>query len=175
MSVKPGQSTFCRKCNTDYSAEQIGQMLLNTELSGDFIEDEPPLDKSIQRRIMLNYLEKRKRDLEWKRKRRFMLTNLIGITMLSGYYFAIKIYLFGVTPWTIIFGIIMWVLCSLTSGVGYEWWLKNFNDRPLKRPEDGVFFLPLHEFEISRSADEPCNRLRIFQQRRILYPLRTLQ
>ena len=47
MSVKPGQSTFCRKCNTDYSAEQIGQMLLKTELSGDFFEDEPPLDKSI--------------------------------------------------------------------------------------------------------------------------------
>lgn len=158
MSVKPGQSTFCRKCNTDYSAEQIGQMLLKTELSGDFIEDEPPLDKSIQRRIMLNYLEKRKRDLEWKRKRRFMLTNLIGITMLSGYYFAIKIYLFGVTPWTIIFGIIMWVLCSLTSGVGYEWWLKNFNDRPLKRPEDGVFFfrstnLKFHEAQMNLATD----------------------
>ena len=62
---------------------------------------------------MLNYLEKRKREVKGKRKRRFMLT---------------------------------------------KWWLKNFNDRPLKRPEDGVFFfrstnLKFHEAQMNLTTD----------------------
>ena len=158
MFVKPGQPTFCRKCNTDYSAEQIERMLLKTELSGELLGDEPPLDRDSQRRIMINYLEKRKRALDWKQKRRYMLLNFIGCAAFIVGLTALKIDLLGVTPWTIIFTIIMLVLAFLSSSAGYERWLRRFNERPFKHPYDGIFYLnstnwKYNEAQLNLSAD----------------------
>ena len=75
IAAGQGKPVFCKKCNCDYSAEEVDKKLKET--SKEECINHSPVDKETQRRIMINNLEKRKNALESNRRKRFVLMGTV--------------------------------------------------------------------------------------------------
>ena len=96
IAAGQGKPVFCKKCNCDYSTEEVDKKLKET--SKDELINHSPVDKETQRRIMINNLEKRKNALESNRRKRFVL---MGTVVNSLYVVGLIVVLIMLLPFFI--------------------------------------------------------------------------
>lgn len=120
IAAEQGKPVFCKKCNCDYSAEEVDKKLKET--SEDEFINYSPVDKETQRRIMINNLEKRKNALESDRKKRFIVMETVVNSLYVVGLIVVLIMLLGFHFLFLIFGI-------LGIGWAYGGALKEYSTR----------------------------------------------
>ena len=120
IAAEQGKTVFCKKCNCDYSAEEVDKKLKET--SEDEFINPSYVDKETQRRIMINNLEKRKNALESDRKKRFVVMETVVNSLYVVGLIVVLIMLLGFHFLFLIFGI-------LGIGWAYGGALKEYSTR----------------------------------------------
>ena len=147
IAAGQGKPVFCKKCNCDYSAEEVDKKLKET--SKDEFINHSPVDKETQRRIMINNLEKRKNALESNRRIRFVL---MGTVVNSLYVVGLIVVLIML----LVFHFLFLIFGILGIGWAYGGALKEYSnmvrtmeERPnySARRDSGKYFRPSKNLE----------------------------
>ncbi len=138
IAAEQGKTVFCKKCNCDYSAEEVDKKLKET--SEDEFINHSPVDKETQRRIMINNLEKRKNAVEWQRKRFFLIREIVIYSLFVIAFTVALLVVIGFYYFILFLGLSFLALAYPLADADYDKYLKRLKIDSYRPQTRGTYY-----------------------------------
>lgn len=138
IAAEQGKPVFCKKCNCDYSAEEVDKKLKET--SEDEFINHSPVDKETQRRIMINNLEKRKNAVEWQRKRFFLIREIVIYSLFVIAFTVTLLVVIGFYYFILFLGLSFLALAYPLADADYDKYLERLKIDPYRPQTRGIYY-----------------------------------